>query len=136
MELKTGQTAGWSDADYDYETSEPSNQVRLGRVLEDWRKEIGFRYEVVGRVCQAYESCLETFHHPDLDDSHKAHALIYKRIFKPIARALTDDFPSTRGHFESMPSLLAADFGSRRHQSAKNTRLVLYDDSSSTECEE
>jgi hypothetical protein len=102
MELQAGKSAKWTDDDLDWETNTNSNQVRLSRILGEWKRSVPSGYRHVSKACHDFESLIETFYHRDV--ACNSLAIIYKCIVEPLFQILERDFGDDAQLFEGIPS--------------------------------
>jgi hypothetical protein len=135
LELEAGESAEWAKDDIDWENGKRSNQVRLGRLLEEW-KDMRDAYRHVGEACHNLELLVETFEHEDVDDDLKYQAVVYKCIVEPLFQILYMDHGSDTQLFESIPSPRGDITVSTSQLLSKVAKRELFDDFEEAESDE
>ncbi|OXV09921.1 hypothetical protein Egran_02316 [Elaphomyces granulatus] len=128
MELEAGESAEWTEDDIDWEMGTRSNQVRLGRILKEWKEKVRDDYRLVGKACHDFESLIETFDHPDVGDHLNYLAIVYKCILEPLFQILRRDFGSDAQLFQGIPSPRGDLSASANHIPSKVAKRELFDD--------
>ena len=128
MELEAGESAEWTEDDIDWEMGTRSNQVRLGRILEEWKETVRDDYRLVGKACHDFESLIETFDHPDVSDHLNYLAIVYKCILEPLFQILRRDFGSDAQLFQGIPSPRGDLSASANRIPSKVAKRELFDD--------
>jgi hypothetical protein len=128
MELEANESAEWTEDDIDWEIGVRSNQVRLGRILKEWKEKVRDDYRLVSGACHNFGSLVETFDHPDVGPHLKYLAIVYKCILEPLFQILNKDFGSDPHLFHGIPGPWGGLSASVNQIPSKIAKRELFDD--------
>lgn len=128
LELEAGLRADWRPDDEEFDTGKKSNQIRLGRILEDpkWINELSDGYRNIGSACLELESRIEDVDHPQLQGDARSLAVLYRYVVNPLYQLLVSSFGSAAEILQRLPGFSVQNRRHRRQQ-AEDT-LKLFDD--------
>ena len=129
MELDAGNAGALDEVeDVDLESGQPSFQVKLGRILYQWRERVRNVYRMISQACHDFESLVQAVDHPKLKPELKGAAVLYKCIFEPLKSQLLKEFYAKTQMFHG----LSAPFGKLGSigsiTASQATKFVLFDD--------
>ena len=125
MELQAGESAEWTDDDLDWDTNTKSNQVRLGRILQEWKEMVPDGYRHVSRACHEFERLIGSFPDNNVACHLKSLAIVYKCILEPLFHILERNFGGDAQLFKGIPSLRE---GLSPSKAAEQKSFELFDD--------
>lgn len=136
LELEAHQQAFWTSEDEDWPSGEPSNSMRLIRILKEWEESVESVYRRVAKACLDFESLVQNLDHEDIEPEKKSIAIIYKCILEPLLEYTLISFPDLSPLFTNM-------FGPSRGLAAAmeitavgTAKRALFDDDSNTKPED
>ncbi|KAF3926614.1 M-protease [Arthrobotrys entomopaga] len=103
MELEANEQAEWTDDDIDWETGTKSNQVRLARILKEWKEKVPDDCRLVSQACHDFEVLVEELDHPKISSHLKCLAIVYKCILEPLLQLLEKNFGFDTQLFKNIP---------------------------------
>lgn len=131
MELEANNQAKWDEeSDVDLEYGTLSNQIRLGRVLEEWEDDLTDSYRDIGQACYDFDSHVRTVSTQLGDERHLA--VVHKCIVDPLFKSLITDFSSLYRLFEGKSGPWNRLSAAITLTPQKASKRVLFDDHETT----
>jgi hypothetical protein len=125
LELEANRWAGWTEDDEDYDTATKSNKTRLCRILKEWKGDLTDFYKSLGSTCFLFENLVDGFDHPEIDQSLRSLAILYKCILNPLFQKLVSDFGAAERLFQGISGF---SIPTRQKRAEAAGRVLLYDD--------
>ena len=134
MELSAGEAGAWDeDEDTDLESGVLSFQVRLGRMLYQWKEKVRGVHRVISQACHDFESLVQAVDHPDVKPELKGAAVVYKCIFEPLRNQWEKESEAER---QSAHSSFRGSRATGSITAAQAAKVVLFDDTEVPESNE